>query len=352
MTPLQLVGGFFDIFLMGGQPPQAFGANQCEAASFFMFSIFMIPLFVFGLVRSTITEKRIDVILLAAIACYLLLLGWMMIGLPGRIASVLLLQFVPPLRAWLAIGLLNLFLIYYYLSRHEFTITLDFKIFAWVYSATLFLILLYVGHDLQAQDPMFIGSPFEIGAIAGVAALMFVLLLLKRKYEFAALLLLFSLVSSLGVNPLYRGLAPLTNSDFAREIRKIDAQDTRKSTWVIFGVDMGNYLAANGAKVLGGTYAYPNLQFWRQIDVTGRYRRVYNRYSHMLVAAAQPGKDASFKLLVTDTAQLTIDPCDAKLANLNVNYFVFTEPATASCLQQIDRVDYPDFPLYIYRRAQ
>jgi len=206
MTLLRLISGFYDVFLLRGVPPGMLGPNQSEASSFYMFSIFLVPVFLFGIIRSSIKDRKIDMILLAAIMFFLLALSWMLLGLPAPLAKILLLQFVPTQRTWLAVGIVNFFLFYYYIFRYEFQITLEFQIFAWIYSTVLFFIVLYIGLSLKTEAPDFVHNNIEIAVISTVSAVMLLLLLLKRKYEFTLLLLLFTLVSTFRVNPFYIGL--------------------------------------------------------------------------------------------------------------------------------------------------
>ncbi len=352
MAPLQFVAGFLDVFLLHGQPPDILGQNQSEAASFFLLSAFLIPLFLFRMLRSGITRKTTDPLLLGAILFYFLMLFWMLLGLPGPLANVLLLQFVLAPRAWLAVGMINLFLIYYYLYRYELEITPDFRVFAWLDASALFFMVLYAGHALRIREPNFIPSELETAAIAVMSAALLLLLLFKQRRKFAVLLLLFTLVSTFTVNPFYRGLSPLLDSNLSAAIKKVNAQDHGKSVWVMYGSDYGNFLAANGVKTLGGTYAYPNLDFWRRFDPAGRYVKLYNRYSLVVFETSQSAGDVKFRLPAPDVVQITIDPCDARLADLEVNYFVFFEPVERSCLRQIDEVDAPALRAYIYQRTQ
>jgi hypothetical protein len=352
ITLLRLLSGVYDVFLLRDRWAPALGPNQSEASSFFMFSLTLVPLLLHGLLRRAMLRRRTDWTLLAALGFCLLILAWMLVGLPAFIAQILLLQFVPPGRAWLAAGMTNVLLIYYFLFRTDNNPTAGPRVGAWLGAIAVFVAVWFVGVSLMADAPEFVHGRAEIAVISAASAIIVLLLLLKRRHEFSAMLLFFSMVSTVRVNPLYEGLSPLLDSELSRTIQRTVSHDGGASVWMVYDLDFGNYLAANGARVLGGTHPYPDLPFWRQFDPEGRYVEVYNRFSHVIFSRPRAGEGTGFQLLAVDVIEVTLDPCDPLLGHLGVKYYVFVGPAAEACLEPIEEINSPYAPIFIYQRSR
>ncbi len=350
IAPARLVAGFFNVQLLHGTPPPLLGRNQSDAASFFMFSLFLLPVFLLRLVRSLVLHRHADPIASVTIGFYVVCLLWMTVGLPPGLAQ--LFQYTPPARTWIVMGLMNGLLIYYYMYGPGAPLSPRFKILASIYSVVCFLLLLDLGGLVMSGPAGFAPTQLAVILIAIVGALLLWLLLMKRRREFAILLVLFTLFSSLGVNPLYRGLSPVLGTDLSAELRRINNQDGGHSVWVVYDRnEFANYLAANGLRVLNGLYVYPNLAFWRQFDPTGQYEDVYNRYGYSVFATSLSDQPV-FELVQGDLFRVSVAPCSPVLANLDVNYYIFAEEVDASCLRPVDQLDYPNLRLYVYARRQ
>lgn len=348
---LYLLTAFFNIQLLDDykQVPE-FMLNQSEAAGFFMFSLFLLPVFLFRLIKSVLLKEKLDLILLFAVVFELLALSWAVFGLPTILGKVLMFEYVPGRRLRLVLGLVNFFLIIYYLYQFKFEPTPRFKIVAGLLSLGVFLIILRTGLYLRGGWPTFIQSGLKIFLIAAIAGVLTILLLFRQRVAFLILFLAFSLVTTYRVNPLYRGLDVLLSSDLSMNIKRIRDHD-QDGIWVVYdSLVLANYLAANGVHVVNGTYYYPNLEFWRKFDPDGFYVDIYNRYSHVLFRSAD-GEAASFTLVHADVFSVNVNPCSAIMRNLDVDYYVFTQQVSYPCLFLLNVVDFPNSPIYIYRRS-
>jgi hypothetical protein len=332
------------------QVPEFLG-NQSEAAGFFMFSLILLPVFLFRLIKSVLSKEKLDLMLLFAVVFELLALSWAVFGLPSILGKVLLLEYVPGRRMLLALGLVNFFLIVYYLYQFKFELTLDFKIVAGLLSLGVFLTILRTGFYLRAGWPIFIQSGLKIFLIAAATGVMMALLLFRQRAAFLVLFLAFTLVTTYRVNPLYRGLDTLLSSDLSIALKQIRANDQQDGAWVVYDtVILSNYLAANGVQVVNGSYNYPNLEFWRKFDPDGSYADIYNRYS-LVVFRPADGDAASFTLVQRDVFSVDVNPCSIILRDLGVQYYVFTQQVSYTCLSLVNAVDFPNMPVFIYKRS-
>lgn len=345
----RLAAGFYDKGLQRTVVPPSMGENQSEAAGFFHFSLFLLPVYGVLAARMAFKKQDPDPFFLAILAVYLLLLVWMTVGLPPFVARLFLLQFAPPARAWLALGMADLLLVFsfIYCIRIQQSNRLQALWLAW--AALSALALAGVGLQLFAEEPRFFNGLPDLGLVVFVVFILFLLLLLQRGREFGAVLLLFSLLAALLVNPLYVGLSPVLDSDLAQAVRTAQTRSPG-ATWVVYEhPGFANYLAANGARVFNGVYSTPDVDFWRQFDPQGRHEDVYNRFAHVLVH--DPGSDqVDFLLVQPDRFQLNIAPCHPLLADLGVDLFLFTEPVEHACLALSQTVTYPEMQFYIYER--
>ncbi|WP_322509882.1 hypothetical protein [Anaerolinea sp.] len=350
MSPLLLLTGFFNVQLLNDRKVPEFLFNQSEAAGFFMFSLILLPVFLFQLIKSALLKKRVDLILLFAVVFELLALSWAIFGLPRILGKVLFLEYVPSRRMLLALGFVNFFLIVYYLYQFNFELTLDFKIIAGLLSLGFFLTILWIGLYLRAGRPIFIQNSLKIFLIAAASGVLMALLLFRQRIAFLILFLAFTIVTSLRVNPLYRGLDTLLSSPLSIALKQGGDHDQKNSAWVVYdNLILAQYLAANGVRVINGTYYSPNLEFWRKFDPDGSYADIYNRYSHVLFRSVN-GDTVSFTLVQGDVFSVNINPCNTIIRDLDVRYYVFTQQVSYACLTFIDSVDFPNMPVYIYKR--
>jgi hypothetical protein len=159
------------------------------------------------------------------------------------------------------------------------------------------------------------------------------------------------MASAGAVNPLYRGLSPLTDTPITTAIQTLEKRDAN-AAWIGYeNIYLGNLLASNGVRVLNGTYYHPNLEFWKRFDPSLRYLGIYNRYEHLLVHAADE-RQVRFKLIQADVVQLGISPCNPTLEEVGVEFHVFDSPQSQySCLKLVERIPYPMVTFYVYQRA-
>jgi hypothetical protein len=172
----------------------------------------------------------------------------------------------------------------------------------------------------------------------------------RVKSLFAIALLAFSLLTAFYVNPLYRGLGVLRESQIAREIQQIAGQpENADAGWVFYDTVLSNFAAANGARVISATQYHPQPELWRNFDPQGRYAEIYNRYSHIQVLPAA-GDSIEFIQERVDAMLLKIHPCNPAFQDAEVRFFVFHAPVDYACLDPVTSVPYPETSFFIYRR--
>jgi hypothetical protein len=354
LNPSLLLGGFFDIALLNNTAPIPLGGNQSEASSFFGLSFFLLPVLSFIAIKGALKKEPPDYFLIFSLLSCFLLLIWSFFDLPGFMRNSLLLNYSTPPRAIIVFGLLNHILIFYYLTRVKVEQSLDFFVFVSIYSLAIFGVYYYWIVSLKSEVPDFL-SDWSIGVWVSIAILvMLVLLFLQKKLAFWVFFLVFSWISTFSVNPIYRGLNVITGSRLSDAVRKVNAIDQRRSLWVVYDntVPVANYLAANGVRVLNSTQYSPQNELWGKFDPLGQYIEVYNRYAHITVNATPDIEKIEFLLTYGDRFTLVVNPCNPKLQELGVSYYIFQHQVEYDCLQNISKAKFKNVSFFIYQSMQ
>lgn len=343
--------GFYNIQLLDAGNGVGPFANQSEAANFLMIFPFVVPVYLLGAAWRWRNGEGLDHVLLALVVCLSFLTVWEFVGLPGIVARLTLLDIVPTHRAIIGIGIADLVFVAVYLSRAPLQRGPHFLVIGACAAAVSFAVQLRLGLSLMSAYPAFIDSAVRVGVIAAVAGACVLLANWGMKRAFIALLVAYTLLCAGSVNPLYRGLAPITDTAFAHEIQSIVQKDGGHHRWVVYGPFVwGNYLVANGADSLSAVYLYPQLNLWRRFDPRGQYSTVYNRYAHVVFSVPASGA-GTFTLVQPDLFTVNVNPCDGLLRALRVRYFVFGNQVAFPCLRLEARNLSPARNLFIYQRA-
>ncbi|GEM_PF-7091298 len=353
LSPSLFFGGVFDVALLNnGADWTPLGNNQSEASSFFALSFFLLPVLFFTVIKSALKKESLDYFLVFSMLGYFLLLIWGFFDLPTSVRSFLLLNHSSTHRAILVFGLLNHLLIFYYLTKVKVEQSLDFGIFAFLYSLAIFLVYYYWFTSLKSAVPGFLPNwGVGIGVLLVIFVMLF-LLLLQKRMTFWVLFLIFSGVSTFSVNPLYRGLSIILNSKLSEAVREVNITDQRHSFWIVYDIGSGvaNYLAANGVRVLNSTQFSPQNEFWGEFDPSGQYMEVYNRYAHINVQTSPAIEGIEFLLTYGDAFTLIVNPCNPRLQEIGVSYYVFPNKVGYSCLNLINKAKFENTSFFIYQR--
>ncbi len=340
-NPYQIFDGFYDI-LMQSDSNGAPYANQCEASNFFMIFIPLIIWMVYKNIINLRTRKKVDIIGISIAAPLLLFFVWSLLPLPDFISKYSGLYMVPPQRLLLAMGFSNYFLLLYMFSSDTYKFDKK-KILDKILSLLLILfnaILTFLtGRYLYSLNPTFFTWPTSVLpyvkillATILVSTLIFMFLRGYKKL-FMIVILLFGLISTVYVNPLYKGLDVLTDTDLANYITDLSTDDDSK--WVIYGDHhYAQYALANNANILNGIHPYPQFEIWSVIDSEKEYHNIYNRYAHVLFFDLETGEEP-ITLIQNDLLVVNISPCDSKLKDLGVKYVLSTiNFQDSSCLEK------------------
>lgn len=348
-----IIGGMYNYLLLNDfSPPPQVLVNQSEGSSFFFLSIFILPLYIIRLIRKTVLAKTIDWIITLLSLYFIIMLLWGFGFLPKGLGSLLLLDRVLGQRVLLGLGITNHLLLFSFLFTEKTNDFLDNRKIIFSYSLVSMTLIFLVGLKLKNISHGFVSHSGQLIFVSIISGSLILFLLLKKRMIFSMVFLLWTLFSSLCVNPLYRGLSPLLNSPFSYGIEEVDRK-VPEGSWIFYDeLFLENYLQANGKTSLNGTYQVPVVEYWNQFDSDGKYENIYNRYAHVLVSNSEDEDQAMFVLSQPDLYYLMINPCNDLLHQMNINKFIFNVPQTHKCLDFERKIDLEQNSLYIYIRKE
>jgi len=343
--------------------------NQSEVSSFLLlgpFALFQVQRV--GLGAFTRRWRY----LVAGTSCALILIAlWYFVSLPPAVAAVLQLDRVETYRAILGVGVAGFLLMALLCAaplgapaggsgsdgarRPPAALRRRLLSGAVMCGVLAFCMYLWGGRNLALTIPALNMSLWKIGAFSALAAVV-VLLLSARQVLLGGLgLVVVGALASLGANPLYQGLGPLTSSPL---LRAVQAQSQRppspaRRVWLPLTDGYGSdILTASGQPTLGGVSFYPDVTTWKVLDPRHRQAQTWNRYANLVLTPAAPGAPTTLTLVQQDLVEVRIDPCGAAAGRLHVGFVLSSGPLPYPCLEPRGHLSLGNLPEFIYvRRA-
>ncbi|MBP6976430.1 hypothetical protein KBH77_03525 [Patescibacteria group bacterium] len=350
---LHLFNGFYNILLQikSNTPPFS---NQSESSNFLLLFPPIVFLVLYKSIKTYSHSKEIDWIPVLISLNLIFFTIWYLIPLPDFISKYSLLYLVPPRRLLIGFGYGSYILMFYLLGNNfrEFKNKSDNIIIA-ILSFLFGLLIYFVGKGLYNISPSFFEYPSVFNyeykiLLASIFATFITYLLLKKHTKlFLIGFLTFSIISTIFINPLYKGLDILINTDLANYIQEISKNDDSK--WIAYENDtLAQYALANNASIIDGIHLYPQFKIWKILDPEEKYINIYNRYAHINISEYEEG-DEYMRLLQQDLIEINISPCDERLDRLNVKYIITDQDMSSyTCLKL--RKDFSEYGIKIYNR--
>jgi hypothetical protein len=287
--------------------------NIAEGASFWL----LWPVVAAGVLREA-ARGRADALSIALLLYLALLLAHLHLGLPGWLAQATGLDWVPPPRALLAVGLADALLLIRFLDRGP-ALGND-RLFA-LGAAALFAAALAACAVFVQRGFAELPTTWLLALALANGGLAFLVLERRRPATTLGALAALLAVCTLWFNPLVRGGSDyLLSNPLSRRIVELDREAGGESVWVSYGPPYAaNLFRVLGVRALTGIHYLPQLEIWGQLDPEGRYRSVYNRYAH--VTARSAGRsDVRFRLAAPDAFEVIVEPGAPALRGLGVTH--------------------------------
>lgn len=267
-------------------------------------------------------------------------ISWLFVEYPAIISKITLFSFVPENRlAGITLAISAMYLSIWFVNE-----VIDKKIYnlkqSIIVCFVLFIFYSYSIHSSPMND--YLGH-YSLIAIVGFVLLNLIILLGMRRLFVIAILGLI-IVSGMTVNPISKGTASIFEKEVANKIYSIN-KDNEDTNWAaVDSVVNGQYLVALGIPTLNSVHFYPDYKLWREIDPTGAYQNVYNRYAHVVIS------------LTEDETKFVLDQADKFTVYMNIDQFRNTgvdyilSSSDLSKFKQLEMIYYGDTDhLYIYK---
>jgi hypothetical protein len=323
--------------------------NQSEASNFMFIAPYLFLPSLYLIIRAWRRHDATPWGLLLINLLILVFLVRMYIDIPilEPLYRPLLLDKVPNVRLLIGLGLAGALQLLLLIKTME-TSTLKKTELLWLSvfgGLSSFIAMLLIGNYTIDHFPVFIASFGKVVIFSACISLAIFLIL--RRFFIAGLIILasFSFFSVYRIHPLYQGLAPVSTSKTISTLRSYPD----KGSWVVLEDRLLiNFPMMADKDSLSGIQFAPQLDLWKQLDPTGQYKEVYNRYAHVLFVDDKK-MDTPLTLKHADLFVVKFDPCTTFIQK-NVTYALSPKLLTDTSCAKLDKtITLPAKQLYIYK---
>lgn len=308
------------------------GVNSSEASSVILLSLFLLPGLVWFAVAAYRRSRRPDWLLLACVACFVLVVAYLLVPGWDAVAHVLQLDRVPARRFKIIFVVLLPVFVALTIEYVDKTTKRSSMMVGALCGTVAVAVMACVWFTIKTLDPTTIGlaARWQFAVLAIIAAT-FLLFVRNTVPVAAAALLVGSLLIGWSVNPVYRGVYDLSETAVGSAVKEVNA--AQPGTWV--GVGSNETMAVlvqSGVSSFSGVQNYPSKTMWKDIDPAGRFEDKWNRLAHIqwklergALTIGNPQEDVIV---------VTVDPCST-LAQKHIDYVLADESVgTEACLDE------------------
>lgn len=310
--------GYFDTFSFHQSKFPIFLGNVCEASTFYMFSLALLPL-IYGKENLYLFKNPI---VLSLIAYIVIAFIWSSLGFGKKISHYSLMELSPPTRSLIGIGIANILLFIVLLSLYDKEIksSKNTIIVRLILGIILTSGIIALGFYLNKLDENYYSNKRIL--LSGIIFFSITVFLIFRKIKLLILLCLLISLSALKVNPLVYGLSGFKNKEIANFLEKNNLISSHRIAF--FGsIVHPQYLKAIGVNVFGGVSFLPDHQSISILDPEKKYTQVWNRYAHIQLNMDPQSKAPKFLLSQADLYTISLNPCGDEFRRLGIKYLAF-----------------------------
>lgn len=337
----------------------SFENNQSEVSRFLLFGIVLIPFIGYGLYRTkkswqTKEYRLLLYLFIGAVAALVLLSARAFIPYGDRGYKLLHLDGILPTRLLIGVGIINLVLLIiamklptkpwrgWKFSVDKHLIIVFASVFALIESSLLWVKLYYVLPSVGLYE--ITGMSLLIASIVTLLAHT----ALRVRYVGLTGMLVYAIVISFPINPLYAGMGALTESDLSKQVSMLSTNDN--STWISTKSTFSPILLASGAKTLSGVQIYPKNEVWSKYFPNDE--KTYNRYAHITYTIDDNSTKRALWLLQPDAFEISLHSCDEFLKEQNINYILTAgKLEDFQCFDRIEDTTLGDTHISIHKRS-
>ena len=149
------------------------------------------------------------------------------------------------------------------------------------------------------------------------------------------------------VNPVYRGLGPLTSDPVALYARDFASSEEDPIAVTLGGSELQALVRGGGVQVLSWTTEYPDRAFWEKALPEGE--EVWNNFRNYSWYYDPKAAPMTATVTAPDSAELQVDLCDPLIRDLGFSRVFSPKRVEAPCLVQDRLLDRGSQQVYVYR---
>lgn len=289
-----------------------------------MISLF--PLSIIIAVIYMIKNKKKDLFLILMLVITTIMFLWINVGFGGTISKLILFSLSTEARMSIILGVVQVYIITYVLGNiKQNESIIKNNILAVVLSILFTVFAVFMAYkdiisDYMSKRMIVISGLFIVTISFGI----FKANNEKIKSITLTVLMLFSIITGMKVNPLIRTTDVIYEKPFAKKIQEISAND-KDAIWICDNTSfvINNYVMANGVHTINSTNEFPDFEMYEKLfgeenAYSDELKGIYNRYAHVSINLI----DGETFLSLNDPDSFTIHLNSADLEKLNVNYVV------------------------------
>jgi hypothetical protein len=285
------------------------------------------------------------------------LLIFLLKGMPAVLAKALLLSYSPARSADIGLGVASMILTVHTLAvvrqvraSGDVIISGGRRFVApavGVVVLAIFLIHAYTHHKLVGKVPTL---AVAIGMSSVMAGLSWAIAA-GRTLIFAVPLAILQVATSFWFNPLATDLDHLYESELAQAIRGVKERSGSRSTWAVFGgYDLGALIEVLGDRALTGPQWPPQLHAWSVLDPEGKQFEIYNRFGEVSFRESGDARTITFQNPTQGVLIVRLAPDNPRLKELGVRYVLLVDgqqvPVDGKKLRLVYRSENRHFTIY------
>lgn len=308
---------FYNLFL-----PYVYCINPCEASSMLSFYPLPIILSIVYLVLNR-KDKKHWKFLIPTIVISIFLTIWCKIGVPEFIAKITLMSMTTSPRVTIPLGTIQIYMLIYLMGA----ISKEDK---WIHKIAAYILPIFAISYMMYQSVVQCWLPGYFGWVKiAVSTVIFGIAIFgifnidKEKIKNITIywLMIIALVTGLPVNPIIRTTDVIYHKPICSKFAEIREQEP-EALWLgdDTGIQLNDYMVANGLCTIDSTNVYPNLELFELIlgENAESQRQMYNRYEHMNINITDG--DTRIELPAPDNMLIWLNYHD--IQKLNIDYIV------------------------------
>lgn len=353
----QLLGGFlsFGLERTQGSP---FTVNASEASTFLLPGLFLLVMLVWLAVRAFRAERRWQGMSIGLVVAALVMLAFLFVPGWDALAHALLLDRTTYSRMRMGFGILSTAVLVVLIFRIDQRRAVDpgwrpARTASFVSTGlALGSIALVISEGARILGlETWLQASARRDVVAAVAAAIGVVVVVwlfsrGRPGPAAAVLLVVTLALTVGVNPLYRGVLDLRQTNAVTAVQEADAEDP--GAWVGINASLlpTMMLVESGVTTYNGVQGAPSDEMWKAIDPSGAEEQ---RWDRLATVSWLPGEGAPApRNPAPDQIQMTFDSC-ASFAQENVTWVLSPVALDQRCVTETESVVDGPTQMRIYR---